>query len=147
MLGKITSSEGISKDFGLLLIRVGIGVLMLTFHGYGKISGGPERWEAIGGAMTNLGIDFAPVFWGFMASFAEFVCSILLVLGPLFRTATLLLAFTMFVAAMRHINLPAENPASGLSGASHALELFTIYLALFFTGPGRFAFTLGRVKK
>jgi hypothetical protein len=31
-------------------------------------------------------------------------------------------------------------------GASHALELMVVYVALFFTGPGKFAFKLGRVK-
>ena len=145
MFGKMFSSEAVAKDFGLLLIRLGIGASMLIFHGYGKMTGGPERWEAIGGAMGNLGIDFVPVAWGFMAAFAETVGSILLVLGPLFRTATLLLAFNMFVAIMRHINLPAGEPGAGWEGASHALELLFVYLGLFFTGPGKFAAKLGKV--
>ncbi|HEX5131502.1 MAG TPA: DoxX family membrane protein, partial [Candidatus Krumholzibacteria bacterium] len=93
-----------------------------------------------------LGITFLPVFWGFMAGFAEFVCSILLILGPLFRAAALILAFNMSVAALKHLNLPVDNPNSGWAGAAHALEYLTVYLALFFTGAGRFAFKLGRVK-
>ena len=100
--------------------------------------------EALGNHMGNLGITFAPAMWGFMAGFAEFVCSILLILGVLFRPAAALLAFTMFVAALRHLNLPAEDPASGWKGASHALELLAVYIRLFLAGPGRYAFTLIR---
>jgi putative oxidoreductase len=133
-------------DFGLLLLRLGIGCSMVIFHGYGKMMGGPERWEGIGASMGVLGITFLPVFWGFMAAFAEFVCSILLILGPLFRLAAMLLAFSMFVAVLRHLNLPDDNPRSGWSGASHALELLVVYATLFFTGAGRFAFKLGRIK-
>jgi putative oxidoreductase len=144
MFGKMFSSDAVAKDFGLLLIRLGIGASVFIFHGYGKMTGGPERWEAIGGAMGNLGVHFVPVAWGFMAAFAEAVGSILLVLGPLFRTATLLLAFNMFVAVMRHINLPVGEPGAGWDGASHALELMVVYLGLFFTGPGKFAAKLGK---
>jgi putative oxidoreductase len=145
MFGKMFSSDAVAKDFGLLLIRLGIGASVFIFHGYGKITAGPERWEAIGGAMGNLGVHVAPVAWGFMAAFAESVGSILLVLGPLFRTATLLLAFNMFVAVMRHIHLPAGDPDAGWGEASHALELMVVYLGLFFTGPGKFAAKLGKV--
>ena len=37
-----------SYDVGLLVLRLGIGTSMLVFHGYGKLSGGPEKWEKIG---------------------------------------------------------------------------------------------------
>lgn len=146
MFGKMSSTAPVSMDFGLLLLRLGISLSMFLFHGYAKMTGGPERWEMIGGNMAALGITFVPVFWGFMAAFTETVGSILLVLGPLFRVVALMLAFNMFVATLRHLNLPAGEPGAGWSGASHALELMTVYIALFFTGAGRFAFRLGRVK-
>lgn len=125
-------------DLGLLVLRLGIGFSMLLLHGWGKISAGPEQWERIGGSMANLGIDFLPVFWGFMAAFSEFFCSAFLVLGVFFRPAAFLLMGTMLVAAVRHLSLPAGEPGSGFSGASHALEFLTVYVALFLTGPGRY---------
>lgn len=142
MIRRILSIAPINKDVGLLLLRLGIGLSMLAFHGYAKITGGPETWSAVGGGMENLGISFAPSLWGFMAAFAEFFGSILLVLGVLFRPAATILAFTMFVAVLNHLNLPADHPRSGLSGASHALELLVVYVSLLLTGPGRFAFRL-----
>ena len=136
------STSPVNKDVGLLLIRLGIGLSMLVFHGYDKITGGPDVWRGVGGGMANLGIGFAPVFWGFMASFAEFAGSILLMLGALFRPAALMLAFTMFVAMLVHLNMPADSPSAGWSGASHAIELLIVYVGLFLIGPGRYAFRL-----
>ena len=60
-----------STDYGLLIIRAGMGILFLIF-GWPKIIGGTEMWNGIGGSMANVGIHFAPTFWGFMAAFAEF---------------------------------------------------------------------------
>ncbi len=127
------------KDIGLLLLRLGIGLTMMIIHGYGKLTRGPEGWERMGNQMQNLGIDFLPLFWGFMAMFSEFFCSILLILGVLFRPAAALLVATMFVAAMRHLSLPPGSEGAGFNGASHALELLAVYLALFFTGPGKYS--------
>ncbi|REJ79980.1 MAG: DoxX family protein [Acidobacteria bacterium] len=137
------------RDVGLLIIRLGIGTSMLVLHGWGKITGGPERWERLGGTMRNFGIDFAPAFWGFMAGFAETFGSLALILGIAFLPGAALLAFTMFVASVRHLMLPPGDPGAGWSGASHALELMCIYIALIFTGPGRFVvpLRLGRRKK
>lgn len=139
---KLFSRSPVNRNLGLLLIRVGIGVIMLVVHGYGKLTGGPEMWTGVGGAMGNLGLDFVPVFWGFMAMFAEFVCSILIVLGVLFRPALLMLGFTMFVAVIVHLNMPAGSPNAGWAGASHALELLCVYAGLYLTGPGKYAFSL-----
>jgi len=136
------STSPVNKDVGLLLIRLGIGISMLAFHGYDKITGGPDLWRGVGGAMSHVGVGFAPVLWGFLAAFAEFGCSILLILGVLFRPAALMLGFTMFVAVLVHMNMPAEQPNAGFSGASHAIELMVVYVGLFLTGPGRYAFRL-----
>jgi putative oxidoreductase len=125
-------------NLGLLLVRLGIGLSMMLFHGYGKISGGPERWEKVGANMANLGLDVFPGFWGFMAASAEFFGSILLILGILFRPAAALLAFTMLVAVIRHLSLPPDASGAGWSGASHALELLAVYLGLLLAGPGKY---------
>ncbi len=130
-------------DLGLLVIRFGIGLSMALFHGWGKISS-PDRWAGYGAQMERFGISFFPEFWGFMAGFAEFGCSILIILGLFHRPATMFLAFTMLVAAIRHISLPEDAPNSGFSGASHALEFLTVYVALFLTGPGKFSLMPGK---
>ena len=129
------------RDIGVLIIRLGIGGSMLIFHGYGKITGGAVLWEKLGSNMSTIGINFYPVFWGFMAAFSESICSVLIMTGLLFRPATVLLAVTMIVAILRHLTLPEGTAGAGWSGASHALELLVIYTGLFFLGPGRFRLT------
>lgn len=124
---------GSYSNFALLLIRVGLGIMMIM-HGYPKLTGGIDKWEKIGGAMSELGIDFLPVFWGFMASFAEAIGGMFLVLGLFFRPATLLLLMTMIVAALKHI-----NGGDGIMGASHAIELAVVFIGLFILGPGKYS--------
>lgn len=133
------SSSPINSDVALLVLRVGIGLSMIIFHGWGKITGGPELWGKVGGNMSHLGIGFAPVFWGFLAAAAESVASALLILGVLFRPATAALVFTMVVAVLTHLNMPPDAASAGWKGASHALELLCVYVALLLTGPGRYA--------
>jgi putative oxidoreductase len=139
---KMFSPSPINRNLGLLVIRLGVGVTMVVMHGYGKLVGGPDSWARLGASMGNLGFGFAPTFWGFMAMFAEFVCSILIVLGVLFRPALIFLGFTMFVAIVFHLNLPLESEKAGWSGASQALVHLCLYAGLFLTGPGKYAFSL-----
>ena len=121
------------RDQGLLLLRVGIGIMFIS-HGYPKMEAGPEMWEKLGGAMGNFGITFAPTFWGFMAALSETVGGALIVLGLLTRPACILMMFTMIVAAAVHF-----AKSEGLQGASHAIESGIVFLSLIFIGPGRFS--------
>ncbi len=129
----IFSKLGNYRNVALFIIRVGLGIMMLM-HGYPKLLGGVERWEKLGGAMSTLGIEAVPVFWGFMAAIAEGIGGILLVLGWLHRPAALLLFITMVVAAMKHI-----SAGDGVMGASHAIELGVVFLGIFILGPGKYS--------
>lgn len=120
------------QNIGLLILRLGIGTLFL-FHGFPKISGGPEKWLGIGSAMGLLGIKMFPTFWGFMAAFSEFFGAIFVMVGIFFIPASALLAFTMFVAALFYL-----AKGDGLSGASHALAMLIVFVSLIFTGPGKY---------
>ena len=142
MLRQIFSSDDISKDVGLLIARLGVGLSVCIFHGYDKLMGGPEQWTQLGGSMAHVHIAWFPVFWGFLSAFAESICSVLLVIGPLFRFASFLLAFNMFIAVMTHLNMPADSPGAGWQGASHALELMSVDLCFLFAGPGKFSLTM-----
>ena len=121
------------RDLGLLLLRIGLGV-MFFLHGWPKLAGGPDVWVKLGGAMSAVGITFLPVFWGFMAAFAETVGAVLLVLGFLFRPACILLAITMGVALMMHL-----NNGDPFIKWSHAAELGIVFFSLILIGAGRFS--------
>ena len=121
-----------TRDIGLLILRLGMGI-MFMLHGLPKLSGGPEKWEQIGGAMGNLGIHFLPVVWGFLAAVAEFFGGVCLMFGVLWLPATLMLLFTMIVAITVHL-----GNGDGLNGASHAIEAAIVFLSLSMIGPGKY---------
>ncbi|MXV49708.1 DoxX family membrane protein [Pedobacter sp. HMF7647] len=127
------SKLGNYKNTGLLIIRIGLGI-MFIYHGYPKLLGGPDKWTAIGGSMKNIHIDFLPVFWGLMAAVTETFGGFLLLIGLFFRPVCLLLTFVMLIACLNHL-----ASGDGLSGASHAIEAGIVFLGLTFVGPGKYS--------
>ncbi|SNC63906.1 putative oxidoreductase [Hymenobacter gelipurpurascens] len=122
-----------THDLGLLILRVGIGI-MFTIHGYPKLIGGPEMWAKVGGTMKLVGLNFAPVFWGFLAAVAEAVGGQLLAVGLFFRLACALLLGTMIMATIQHV-----SSGDDFNAYSHALEAAFLFLGLLFSGPGKYS--------
>jgi putative oxidoreductase len=129
----ILDNLGKYRNTGLLLIRIGLGV-MFIIHGFPKLAGGPNGWTALGGSMKVIGIDFLPIFWGFMAAVTETFGGFLLIVGLFFRPALILLTFTMIIAALVML-----GKGDGLKGASQAIELGVVFFALIFIGPGKYS--------
>jgi putative oxidoreductase len=124
----------LSPSIGLLVLRVGVGLYMLI-HGWGKVG------MLFGGEAEKFGdpIGLGATFSLFLATCAEFGCSILVILGIATRFAAIPLAFTMAVAAfVVHAGDPWTMSAQGAS-KEPALLFFFPFVALFFLGGGRFA--------
>ncbi len=119
------------RDKGLLILRVGIGIMYMC-HGFPKLTAGPEAWTKLGGALSAVGINFAPTFMGFMAAISEFGGGLLLVLGLFTRPACFFLLITMVVAMLMHIR--SGDP---FVKYSHALESAILFFSLLFIGPGK----------
>jgi putative oxidoreductase len=120
------------RDLGLLLMRVGIGLMFFFVHGLPKLRGGTELWTQIGSALGRLGIDFAHQWFGLAATLAETACALLIVVGFLTRWACVPLVITLAVASFTHL-----DKGDGLPIASHAIEMAIFFAGLFFVGPGR----------
>ncbi len=121
------------RNTGLLLLRVGLGVMFIT-HGFPKLAGGPDGWHKLGGTMQVVGIHFAPTFWGFMAAVAETFGGFLLIVGLFFRPACLLILTTMLIATTMHL-----TKGDGLGIASHPIEMAIVFFCLLFIGPGKYS--------
>jgi putative oxidoreductase len=132
MLKKIFApgADSACTHFALLLLRVWLGVTMLSNHGYEKLI---HFRDKAGGFPDPLGVGHAASLA--LVVFAEFFCSLLLILGLLTRLGALVLAINMAVAFF-------VIHKGALSG-EHSGELAFIYLAgyvtLLFAGPGRFS--------
>jgi len=115
-------------DTGILILRLAVGCFMLT-HGVPKL-------------MSLFGdgpIQFAdPIGVGVMASmilavFAEFLCSIFIIVGFKTRLAAIPLAATMFVAGF------IVHSADAWNVKERAFIYLAIYVSLIITGGGKFS--------
>lgn len=129
----LLSNLGKYKNTGLLITRVGLGIMFL-YHGYPKVLGGPDTWAKIGASTKYVGIHFLPTFWGFMATCSETFGGFLLVIGLAFRPVCILLLCTLIVAVFMHL-----GSGDGLDKASHAIEDAVMFAGLLFIGPGRYS--------
>ena len=112
-------------DIGKFILRVAIGGMMLT-HGY------PKLIKLLSGAEISFGdpIGLGPELSFFLVVFAEFVCSILLIVGYKTRLAAVPLLITMLVAGfIAHGDDPFARQEKALMYAA-------VYLSIMFMGPG-----------
>ena len=121
------------QDVSLFILRFLPSYYMIANHGWKKITN-PEKWERYGKFFTKYfddNLDFANIPFGFMASFSESICAVMVLLGILTQPASILIAFTMLVAALHHI--------TGTGSPENALVFFSIYTTITLAGPGRYS--------
>ena len=128
------TSLGAYRDSVPLVLRIGLGLTLLFAHGIPKLME-PERWAGLGAAMANVGITFAPAFWGFMAGFVEAGGGLLLLLGLLVRPAAAVNLFVMFIAAAQNV----ATAGSLAGGRAHPLDAGVALLALMILGAGAYS--------
>jgi putative oxidoreductase len=122
------------RDIALLVLRVGIGAIMVMY-GWPKLAGGMHAWEKLGGAMQYLGISMFPVFWGFLCAVTETFGGVLLVLGFYFRPAAILLTINMAVAT----TMVYETSHGSFEAWAHPAELAILFFSLIFIGAGKYS--------
>jgi putative oxidoreductase len=128
---------GVPLSFGLLLIRVILG-LVLMFHGSQKLFG----WFEGKGmaphveAVEKMEVVPMPQVSAYLSAGTEFIGGLLLVVGFLTRLVAIPVAINMFVAAIL-VHGAAFALAKG--GMEYALTLGIMATALIFTGAGRFS--------
>ena len=136
--------QPILTSLGLLILRLGIAGYMLT-HGLAKLQM-LFAGETLG---DPVGIGSLPTL--LLLVFAEFICAGLVLVGLVTRLAAIPLVIAMAVAGLiAHAGDPwtaggavelffaSEDPAFPAS-KQPALMFMTVFLALVFTGPGRFS--------
>ena len=133
----ILSFLGKYREAGLLILRCGVGA-MFVLHGAPKLLDGPEKWAALGGAMSHLGVTAVPALWGFLAALSECGGGICLVLGIATRPAAIMMAGTMTVATVSHM-MGDGSFLERLAEASHAIEALAVFLGLSLLGAGKYS--------
>jgi putative oxidoreductase len=140
-----TNRQALATSIGLLVLRLGVGGFLLT-HGWGKVQMLRAGQFDLMGDPIGLGSRLSLV----LVMFAEFVCSLLVMAGLATRLVALPVVFAMGVAAfVAHAHDPwTMEAAAKLFFAGHtkmilakepALIFLIVFLALAFTGAGRFS--------
>lgn len=133
MIKNLLNNHFRNEDLALLFLRLAGAGFMLT-HGF------PKFMKVIGGNFEfGDPIGLGPTLSLIMAVFAEFICSILILVGFKGRVASVFLMFTMLVAAfVVHLDDPFNKK-------EFPLLYFVIFLAIFLMGTGRYGID-GRAK-
>ena len=124
----IKTSDSIKIGFGLLVVRIGLSFSMIYLHGYEKLIN-----------FSEIGNDFSDPFGiGNQLSlglvvFAEFFCSILLIIGLSTRVSTVPLIITMIVATW------VINGGKEFIYQEKSFIYLIAYATLLITGGGRFS--------
>jgi putative oxidoreductase len=127
------SKLGNYKNFGLLIIRLGFGLIFI-YYGWPKLIGGVKKWEGLGEAMKYVGVHFLPVVWGLLCAVVETLGGALLIIGLCFRPVCLLLVISLVVAA-----LAQYVPHHDVRAAVEAVGDAVLFTGLLFIGPGKYS--------
>lgn len=113
-------------SISMLVLRVALGMMMMVSHGYPKLMTFAQK---SGSFPDPFHIGHMPSMA--MAIFAEFFCSVLLMLGLLTRFACIPLIVTMCVALFVSHN-------GEIFGAGEKAAVFLVgFIAILFVGPGK----------
>ncbi|HQW02973.1 MAG TPA: DoxX family protein [Saprospiraceae bacterium] len=121
------TTYGSAADAGLLILRMGAGLLMAT-HGWSKLMGFSEKSGDFYNFM-GLGDEISLA----LTVFAEFFCSMFLVLGIGTR---LFLVPLIIVAVVIVFVVHGPDP---LGDKEHGILFLVPYITLMLTGPGKYS--------
>jgi putative oxidoreductase len=120
------------SDFGLLLLRVSLGVLFIVYTAPVLMSG-PNAWAHFGAGIKNLGIHSHFQIWGFIGALLGCVGAVLVIFGLFFRPGIIVL----LVLAIAHAI--GVKHGSGFRTALPSIEVCFVLLGVLFVGPGKYS--------
>ena len=116
-----------TKSLVLIMARIIFGFLFLS-HGIAKL----HIYGDMPGTFPDpIGLGSTLSLW--LVLFAEILCSIGFILGALFRLCLIPMIFTMCVALL------FVHGGDPLTKMEPAISYLTIFVLMFFTGPGDFS--------
>ena len=119
-------------DFGLLLLRVSVGVLFILYTGP-ALMGGPSAWAHFGAGARSLGIHSHLQLFGFLAALLGCIGAVLVIFGLFFRPGVLVL----LVLAIGHAI--GVKHGTGFRNALPFIEMCFVLLGILFVGPGKYS--------
>jgi putative oxidoreductase len=120
------------REFGLLLIRVSIGLLFILFTAPALMHG-PAAWAHFGAGARTFGFHSHYQLWGFVGAVAGCAGGVLIIFGLFFRVGVLL----VLVLAIAHAI--GVTKAVGFRNALPSIEMCFVLAGILFVGPGKYS--------
>ena len=119
-------------DFGLLLLRVSVGLLFIIYMAP-VLVGGPPAWGHFGASARNWGIHSHFQIWGFLVALLGCLGGVLIIFGLFFRPAVLVL----LVLGIGHAI--GVKHGSGWRTALPSIQMCFVLAGILFVGPGKYS--------
>jgi putative oxidoreductase len=119
-------------DFGLLLLRVSIGLLFILYTAP-PLLGGPAAWAHFGAGARTWGLHSHLQLWGFLGALFGCIGGVLIVVGLFFRIGILLVLFLAIGHAL------AVTKGTGFRNALPSIEICLVLAGILFVGPGKYS--------
>ena len=126
-------------DLASLVLRLGIGGMFMA-HGAQKLFGafGGSGIQGFSQMLSGMGFT-SPLFWAYLAVYAELLGGLFLVLGLFVRIATVFLMIVMAVALVK-VHISKGFFLSG-GGFEYIFIIMIACIAIMLLGAGRFSIT------
>ena len=120
------------SDFGLLLLRLSIGILFILYTAP-ALMGGTSAWAQFGAGVRSWGIHSHFQVWGFLAALLGCIGGVVVIFGLFFRPGILVL----LVLAIAHAI--GVKHGSGFRTALPSIEMCFVLAGILFVGPGKYS--------
>ncbi len=120
------------REFGLLLIRLSLGLLFILYTAPVLIAG-PSAWGHFGAGARTFGIHSHQQLWGFVGALAGCAGGVLMIFGLFFRVGVLLV---LLLALAHAIGI---TKAAGFRTPLPSVEMCFVLAGILFVGPGKYS--------
>ncbi|MDX2441490.1 MAG: DoxX family protein [Desulfobacterales bacterium] len=127
-------------NFGLLVMRVGLAVILLI-HSMPGLVGGAAYWKRVGTGLSFINVGFPPEVIGFVIMLLESLGALSLLFGYLFKTFSIVLAAIYCLYFFNYYN----NGYRKLM--VYSLSLASVFIGFMNTGPGRYSIAVKLEKR
>lgn len=119
------------RDSGMLIIRIGVGLIFVG-HGFLKILGGTQTWIWLG-QMMHMNVPW-PMVWGLAATASEFLGGFCLAIGFGTRIAAYFISNVMIFAFIHH-----RVHGDSYMHYSYPLTMLTVMIGFLIAGGGYYS--------
>ena len=134
------NSQDRKINFGLLVMRVGLAIILLI-HSMPGLIGGVAHWKRIGTGLSFINIGLPPEAIGFVMMLLETLGALSLLFGYLFRPFSVVLAVLYCLYFFNYYNIGYRTLML------YSLSLASVFLGFANTGPGGYAIAVKLEKK